>query len=162
MWSFADRIRAFVLCNRAANLPSDPRIGTRTLYFLYFENFNFAFQSGAWIEMGGRQGRNDRIRQNRSQYVSISLICFKMRKREQRFPLLPFKHPSFQVLRTAYTATPFYCRTRYGAALQATVPVVVRVVTPAVLGSKCNTPSSEEQKRRTPVWLKTRGAEPAP
>lgn len=111
--------------------------------------------------MGDRRGRNDRIRQNRSQYVSIILICFKMRKREQRFPLLPFKSRAPDISKCFYFIT-FYCRTRYGAALQATVPVVVRVVTPAVFGSKCNTPSSEEQNRRTPVWLKTRGAEPAP
>ena len=87
--------------------------------------------------MGDRRGRNDRIRQNRSQYVSIILICFKMRKREQRFPLLPFKSRAPDTSKCFYFIT-FYCRTRYGAALQATVPVVVRVVTPAVFGSKCH------------------------
>jgi hypothetical protein len=33
-------------------------------------------------------------------------------------------------------------------------------VTPAVFGSKCSTPSSSEQNRRTPVWLKTRVPNP--
>jgi hypothetical protein len=56
---------------------------------------------------------------------------------------------SFWELRAFYLVP--YCRTRYGAALQATTPVVVRVVTPAVFGSKWITASDEEQKRRTPV-----------
>ncbi len=54
-----------------------------------------------------------------------------------------------------------YCSTGYVAPVQTVAPPLTGVA-PAEPTLKWITPSSEEQKLRTPVWLKAEGAAPIP
>src|SRR3954452_22907539 len=55
----------------------------------------------------------------------------------------------------------YYCSTGYAAPVQAAEPPLCGVA-PAEPALKWSTPSSDEQKLRTPVWLKAAGAAPTP
>jgi hypothetical protein len=95
----------------------------------------------------------------------LDTIC---RKERQDLAALIKTHKNEPGLRKSGARWPFfqsfgasYCSTGYDAPVQTAAPPVTGVAPEAPL-LKWITPSSDEQKLRTPVWLNAAGAAPTP